>query len=212
MHNLDYYRLIRQVSRRRRDLLRAETGRDLIYPDINTAWIPSNREAALCDSFIVLFVAELETYLEFVVETALAAFEDRFRASGLQNCGASKDYCTKIIDKRKQWSKNNNANWSRLEEFFTFIGLKKSTFPDDMWDDIEVIVKHRGDVVHNSAGVRTLNDPRITISKVESCLKKIKLFDRDYYFWRKNWLCDIEKLRSSSFNFTPGIGTIGLSL
>lgn len=208
MHSQNYYQLCRQVARRRRDLLRHQYGRNLIYPASGQAWIPTNRDAALCESFIVLFVAELETYLEYVVNAALDAYQDRFIASGLAECGAAKEYCSKIIERRKQWSKNNNANWARIEDFFIFVGLRKSLFPDGLWDDIDVIVTHRGDIAHNSGGVRIMTDPRITIGKIEKCFAKLKLFDRDYLVWICAWAADIERLKWLNVGFTPGLGSI----
>ena len=207
-----FYRLRRQVARRRRDFLRGISGRDLIVPALGTAWFPSRREQALSEAFIVLFVAELETYLEFVVNDVLDLYEEHFRATSLPQCGAATLFIERIVEKRKSWAKNNNANWLRLEEYFRFIGLDKSFFPDGMWDHIETIVSQRGDIVHNSSGVRQMSDPRRSIHAIESCLVQLNMFDRDFLDWTERVRAEIVRLHFIETRFIPGIGSMGVAV
>jgi hypothetical protein len=209
-HSSSYWRLKRQLAKRRRDLLRLPGTNSLLYPDLGTAWFPSDREQALCDAFIVFTVAELETYFEAVLGVALDFYQNGLHALGLAECAAGTGYVEKIVGQRQTLSKNNNANWSRIRPQFEFVGLTVSRFPPDMWDDIESIVSLRGDAVHNSLGVRTVQDPRLTIRSVQTALRKIGLFDRDFVNWSGRMQGETDRLKSSSLKFIPGLGTLGV--
>lgn len=204
------YQLRRQIARRRRDLLRGECGRSLIYPQAGSAWFPSQRQSALCESFVVLFVAELETYWEYIVQAGLDAYQGRFLKSGLQKCKAGEGYIKAIQEKRKQFEKNNNANWTRIGHNFEFIGFKETMFPNAIWDHIDAIVKRRGDIVHNSGGIRVAVDPRSTIAHIEHVINMLGIFDRDFHLWLSNWRQDQARLSSSCLDFIPGLGSIAV--
>jgi hypothetical protein len=208
----DFHRLRRQIARRRRDLLRGLNGRNLIYPVMGSAWFPSDREQALCETFIVLFVAELETYLESIVNAFLDSYQARLSASGLDQCGGATDYMDKLLQKRRAWSKNNNTNWKKVEEYFSFVGLNKSSFPDRLWDNIDVVVIHRGDIVHNSLGIRSISDPRITIESISSAMSALSIFDRDFVYWKKLAGAELARLLNTNLKFISGIGTIAPNL
>ena len=203
-----FYQFRKEVAKKRRDFLRPATGVDLMFPPLGQAWFPSRREQALCDSFIVLFVAELETYLEYVVNTALDQYQKRFVVSGLQECAAGTEFVEKIVAKRVAWAKNNNANWSRIEEYFRFIGLTKAKFPANLWDHIEAVVSQRGDIVHNSLGVRNISDPRQTINHISKALRGIALFDRDFLDWQTRAEAERTRLANLELRFVPGLGSI----
>lgn len=209
-HSDAFRRLQRQVARRRRDFLRGPHGRNLIFPAPGTVWYPSPRENAQCEAFVVLFVAELETYWEAVVNEALDMYRSIFSASMLKDCEASTVYFDKIREKRDQWQKNNNANWKKIEHYFSFIGLNKSKFPNDLWDNVEAIVVQRGDIVHNSLGIRNVNDPRNVLGKVASVVGALALFDRDFVHWMKRAQSELSRLSEVHARFLPGIGCIGI--
>lgn len=180
----------------------------MIYPASGSSWFPSNREQSLADAFLVIFVAELETYFEAVIERALTQFHDRFIVSGLQDCGAATTYIEKIIEQRKALAKNNNANWSKIKPFFHFIGLNEIKFPPSMWDSIEVVVRQRGDIAHQSIGIRAKSDPRIIIDSATTAIKKIMLFDRDFLHWENRSREEYDRILSLQLKFIPGIGSI----
>lgn len=206
-HSRQFHSLARQIAKRRRDLLRNNT-HSLFYPPAGTAWTPSDQEAAFYEAFIVLVVAELETYFEWVIEASLEMFEKSFLASGAGECGGASVFVEKIREKQRILAKNNNANWSRLSELFEFVGLRKDSFPGDFWDDVEHLVKERGGIAHKSLGLRAVSDPRQTLSKSEAVFRKLKLFDRDFQIWLAMRSAELARLQSLSFVFTPGLGTI----
>ena len=199
--------LSRQVAKRRRDLLRGG-GKSVFYPPIGQAWSPTDAQAAFSEAFIVLFVAELETYFEWVIEAALAVLEASLSASGATQCRGATSYIGKIVEKRQQLTKNNNANWSKIDHFFEFIGIDKSQFPRDFWDDVEIIVRDRGNIVHKSLGLRAVSDPRIVLQKVELAFRKLRIFDRDFAFWLAVRQRELERLRLIQLTFQPALGTI----
>jgi hypothetical protein len=209
-HSEAFGRLRRQVARRRREFLRNQQGRTFTYPSAGTVWFPSHREQAHCEAFIVLFVAELETYWEAVVNAALDSFNKRFLASGLHDCGAAEAYVSKITQQRQQWQKNNNANWSRIESYFNFVGLNKSKFPDGLWDNVEAVVVQRGDIVHNSLGIRSTSDPRITLNHIENILLRLTIFDRDFVDWLRRADAELTRLQSVQSGFVAGMGTLSV--
>jgi hypothetical protein len=203
--------LARQVAKRRRDLLRGG-GRLLMYPPLGQAWSPDDAQATMAEAFTVLFVAELETYFEWVVETALEVFELSLSASGAGECGGATPYVERIREKQQSLVKNNNANWSKVSHFFEFVGLKKSSFPNDFWDDVELIVRERGNIVHKSLGLRVVSDPRLVLAKVESTFRKLRLFDRDFVFWLSVRRSELTRLSNIHLKFQPGLGSLSTAM
>jgi hypothetical protein len=205
----DSYRaLIWSVADRRRALLRDGGGR-IFYPAIGTPWTPTAREQALCESYIVLFVAELETYLEDVVQRALNAYMTGIQASMFAQCKASAKLFEATKSRSDSWKKNNNTNWSRIGEYFEFVGLPASCFPAGLWDDVQHVALERGGIVHKSIGVRTFTDPRIAIRHAESLLSKLRLFDRDASIWLDNMESEVLRMSAAPVRFIGGLGTIG---
>jgi hypothetical protein len=210
-HSDAFLVLRRQVAKRHRDLLKAGPGQ-YIFPPPGTVWTPTDKEQALCEAFIVLFVAELETYFEWVVTAALDAYQMAFLASSLAKCSAGKLYVEKIQERRKNWTRNNNSNWSRIGDFFEFVGLESDSFPDNFWDKIESIAGERGGIVHQSGGVRSITDPRIVFEKIESVIRGIKIFDRDYMHWNHRQQIELTRLYSLNNLFVPGLGSVDTSI
>ncbi len=208
-HSSAFIALTKQVAQRRRVFLRHPTGRALIYPPVGTIWDPSKLEMAKCEAFIVFFVAELETYWEHVVDTALGVYEKRLKASSLIDCKAGESFLQALNTKRDKWARNNNANWSRIEEHFLFIGLDESKFPTNLWDSIEDVVARRGEIVHNSLGVRSVTDPRLTLEKIAFIVARLAVFDRDFELWRECSEAELVRLSSVFLSFLPGAGSIG---
>ncbi|WP_331297210.1 hypothetical protein [Methylobacterium hispanicum] len=206
-HSKAFLDFRRQIVIRRRDLLRHEPGK-FIFPPSGAVWTPTDREFALCEAFIVLFVAELETYLEYVINTSLDIFQQSFLNSGLADCSAGTSYIEKIVEKRRAWEKNNNTNWSRIGEYFVFVGMQKSKFPPNLWDDIEAIAKERGGIVHTSYGIRAVNDPRATFLRMERMTKSLQLFDKDFVDWTTRRSDELARLKQTENRFIPGIGSI----
>lgn len=206
-HTSQYHVLLRQVAKRRRDLLRSGPSQ-LLFPPLGQNWTPSDRELALCDAFIVFFVAELETYFESVIDTSLNLFEDGFRASSFSDCGAASEFVGKIVAKRKQWARNNNTNWSRTSEYWDFVGLSKSKFPTNLWDYVEQVAKDRGDIAHNSLGVRVIIDPRLTFAAINNLMRDLAMFDRDFNIWQEAGDAELARLGSVYARFVPGLGMI----
>jgi hypothetical protein len=180
----------------------------LIYPSIGTAWYPTHKVSALCDAFIVFFVAELESYWESIVNAALDSYQKRFQSSALKDCASAEAYVSKIVEMRKKFEKNNNANWTRIDNYFIFVGLKEGHFPDGLWDSIESVVSHRGEIVHNSLGLRRSIDPRLTISQIETALARLAIFDRDFVNWMGRANIELERLKSLNAEFVSGLGLI----
>lgn len=203
----EYLSFVRQVARRRRDLLKDEHRR-LILPPPGVAWTPNDKEQSLSEAFIVFFIAELETYLEAVVSASLRMYQDSLIASGLAECTGATSYVDKIQDKTKRWQKNNNTSWGRTSEFWEFVGLDQSKFPVGLWDHINQITSDRGDIAHNSFGARIVKDPRLTMKSVGIVLSKLRLFDRDFKVWVEARDNELERFRSCPIVFIPGVGSI----
>lgn len=151
-----------------------------------------------------LFVSELEDYLEEVITAGIKSYEDMYKINVIKNCRASSGYPNEIQKKKRDLEKNNNANWSRISHFFEFIGMKKEIhFPSDFWDDIETIVKHRGDLAHNGAVLKILEDRRNVIHKIELTLVRIRRFDEQFNSWINQMGGELTRLKLMSLAFAP---------
>lgn len=193
---------VRGVAQRRFALLK-DRGR-IFLPRVGDDWLPTNREKALCDSYVVFFVAELETYLEGIVDRILALYASGMQASVFSVARPAADYVKTVSDKRAAWSKNNNTNWSRIEDYIKFIGFGQADFPEGLWDHIEFVAKQRGGLVHQSVGAQTFTDPRITIDRCKIILNKIKEFDNDVSFWIANFEGEVRRLSANPLRFQSG--------
>lgn len=199
-----FHGFMRGLAERRSALLKVEAGTILIYPPIGSIWEASKADIARCDAFILFFVAELEHYLEWILDSAAQSFEEIYRIYFLRHCNAGTDYIEKLVLKRKEIQRNNNANWKKISHFFEFFGMSKEQhFPSDYWDDIESVVSHRGHIAHNGARIRSENDRRDVIRKIELTIKRTKFFDEQFSKWKT--IIDNEKSRLSSIslNFSP---------
>lgn len=206
-HTESYVELVNRVALRRRALIRDPSGR-LLFPKAGTPWVPDGRSQAACESYIVLFVAELETYLERIVARALSAYMNGYQASFLSQCGAGAKFYETVRARNEDWKKNNNTNWSRISGTLEFVGLQKNKCPENMWDYIEVIAHERGGIVHNSVGARNVNDPRSTIATIDKLLVCIRDFDRDIALWVSRMEAEVARLHADQIRFTSGLGSI----
>lgn len=187
-----FYALLRGVAERRAALL-FDVERKLLYPPFGTVWSPGKKDLARCDAFILFFVAELEQYFEWTLEEIYSSYEQTLSVSFLKECRASSAYFEGIRARKAEIVRNNNANWERIGKFFEYVGMNKEThFPTDFWDDIEGIVKHRGHIAHNGAGIRSSDDRRDVIRKIEVTIKRLRHFDAHLQIW----LNDIENERA----------------
>lgn len=203
-----YKALTRGIARRRRVLIRSDTGR-MIAPPSGTVWFPSEREQAYCESYIVMVAAELEAYLEEVVGRALAAYMAGCQASFMSSCDAGSDFYNKVKKKADAWASNNNTRWDRVSNTIQFIGLKPNDFPCGMWDDIDAITVERGGIVHQGIGARVVNDPRPTLEAIDRMMARLRLFDRDFALWILSVEGEVARISTTQIRFTGGLGTIG---
>lgn len=203
-----YGKLMRGIAQRRRVFLFLPDTRTLIYPARGTLWEPSVHEEGMCDAFVMFVVSELEEYFEGIIGDGIEAYSRLYLSHVLRKCSASKDFVESISRKKVELSRNNNANWSRISHFFEFLGLRKEVhFPPDFWDDIESIVKHRGDLAHNGTSIQIVEDRRNIIAKIETTLERVRLFDQALKAWLV--ILDEELLRSmqNSLDFSPTFPT-----
>jgi hypothetical protein len=199
-----FHALLRGVASRRRTFILSPGSRSLIYPPRGKIWYATRNEEARCDAFILFFVSELEDYLEAIIDVGIKSYEDMYAIHVIKNCRASSEYLREIQKKKGDLAKNNNANWSRISHFFEFIGMKKEIhFPLDFWDDIETIVKHRGDVAHNGAILTIMEDRRNVINKIELTLVKLRRFDEQFNSWINQMHKELRRLNRVSLAFAP---------
>lgn len=198
--------LVKQISKLRRDLLKRDG--KVLLPARGLDWTPSDKEQKLCEAFIVFFVAELETYLESVVERAIVVYRDGLLNSGLAECSGATSYIEAIEEKTRRWQKNNNTSWKKTAEFWEFVGFSQRVFPDGLWDNIDQITLDRGEIAHNSCGIRLLKDPRLTIQCSRDILRRLAIFDRDFVAWLAIRSIELDRFKRSSLTFIPGMGTI----
>jgi hypothetical protein len=199
-----FRKFIRGIAKRRRVFLIKENSRELIYPVSGTVWEPTNSENSKCDAFIFFTVAELEEYFEGILGDAMTAYRTLFLEYVLRNCSASKDFIEHMNKKQQELSRNNNANWARISHLFEFIGLsRESKFPAAFWDDVDSIVKHRGDVAHNGNSIQISEDRRNIIAKIENTLNRLQIFDRAFHEWTNNMNEEILRVQELQLEFSP---------
>ncbi|MBC07392.1 MAG: hypothetical protein CMO10_13990 [Thalassospira sp.] len=158
----------------------------------------------MCDAFILFTVSELEAYLEGILRDSIELYENMAHESILKKCGAFSDFGEKFNKKKEALTKNNNANWSRISHFFTFIGLSRDAhFPQDFWDDVEIIVKHRGDLAHNGVSMKIIEDRRNVIQKAEEVIRKVRIFDLSLHAWILSMRSEVARLGGLSLKFEP---------
>lgn len=203
-HTWHYHIYVRGISSRRRSFLMRDGTRELIYPSRGSIWEPKKAEEAMCDAFILFAVAELETYFEGVLQESFDVYESMLRGSVLKNYGAVSDFGDKIRKKKEELTKNNNANWKKISHLFDFVGFKKEVhFPADFWDDVDVVVKHRGDLAHNGTSLRIVEDRRNVIFHVEKVTRKIRLFDIQFHAWVNLMKLEVARIGGLSLRFQP---------
>ena len=185
---------------RRLTLLRGRDGK-LVVPPRGTAWFPRPRERSLCESYVALVVAEIESYLEAIATRALDAHLNGMTASFMAECGASQDYCSKVAAKTKKWSGNNNTSWAKVGDTFDFIGLPQKVFPVGLWDEIDAITLERGSIVHEGVGLRQVADPREILERIERFMTLVRKFDEVYEIWISSLETEIDRMKSSSIAF-----------
>lgn len=192
--------LIKGVAMRRLTLLRGRDGK-LVVPPRGTAWFPKPRERSLCESYVVLVAAEIESYLEAIATRALDAHLNGMTASFMAECGASQDYCNKIAVKTKKWSGNNNTSWAKVGDTFEFIGLPQKVFPVGLWDEIDAITLERGSIVHEGAGLRQVADPREVLERIARFMVSVGIFDQAYESWISAIEAEVTRMKSNSMAF-----------
>lgn len=192
--------LIKGVAMRRLTLLRGRDGK-LVAPPRWTAWFPKPRERSLCESYVALVAAEIESYLEAIATRALDAHLNGMTASFMAECGASQDYCAKVAAKTKKWSGNNNTSWAKVGDTFEFIGLPQKLFPIGLWDEIDAITLERGSIVHEGVGLRQVADPREVLERIERFMTSVRTFDAAYESWISTVEAEIARMRSSPIVF-----------
>ncbi|WP_282027001.1 hypothetical protein [Limimaricola cinnabarinus] len=203
-HTSHYHSYMRGIASRRKTFLLRDGGRDLIYPARGEIWEPSDAHAAMCDAFILFAVSELEAYFEGILRDGIDVYERMLLGSVLKKCGAIKDFGEKFTKKKSELSKNNNANWIRISHFFDFVGFAKEVhFPADFWDDVDVVVKHRGDVAHNGVSLKIVEDRRNIILRIEEVTRKIRSFDVQFQAWIISMQSEVTRLGSFSLSFQP---------
>lgn len=196
--------LLRGVAERRSTLLRVGSGKKLIYPPLGEIWNPTARETALCDAFILFFVAELESYFEGALDLCADAYLDIYASYFLKDCRAGNEYIGSINKKKNEISRNNNANWDKIAQHFEFFGMHKEThFPVDYWENIESIVSHRGHLAHNGARIKVAEDRRQIVQKIELTIKRTRHFDSHLFSWLSAIQVEKERLLISSLRFKP---------
>lgn len=183
------------ISKRRQALLRNENG-EYFFPRLGTEWNPDFIEKTKCDAFILFFVAELENYLEEIIEECIKIYRDAYKKYFLKNCQAGNDYIKSLNRKLEDVKKNHNANWGRVEHLFSFIGMKKEEhFPENYWDKIEDVVKHRGEIAHKGMYLRKETDRRILIEKIDKIEDDTNEFDKRIFSWINSIKNEIERIR-----------------
>jgi hypothetical protein len=199
-----FYALVRGVLRRRKAFLLNSQPKEYIYPPRGQLWDASAKAESMCDAFILLVVSELEEYFEGVLRLAIQSYEDIYGSHVIKNCRASSEFIELIRKKKAELEKNNNANWSRISHFFEFVGMKKEVhFPQDFWDDIESVVKHRGDLAHNGTSMSIAEDRRNVIHKIELTMARLRIFDRQLYVWLNKIDEERDRLASINLSFAP---------
>lgn len=199
-----YYDFMRGVAERKRTLLLNGRAREYIYSPHGEIWEPSKMDLARCDAFILFFVVELEYYFERTIEKGLSTYRNIYSSYFLRNCTGGDQYILKISEVSKQLAKNHNANWSKISNFFVFLGMgKESHFPDYYWDDIETIVMHRGHLAHNGAMLRLAIDRRDIIRNIELTIKRTGHFDRHFQAWLNDTDKEYNRIKAINLEFRP---------
>lgn len=203
-HTSAYHNFMRGVSERRSTLLFREGTRSRIYPERGNDWVPSKRDLANSDAFILFFVAELEYYFEQIISSSLTAYKNVYTSYFLKNCQGGEQFIPKISEYTRQVAKNHNANWSKISSFFLFIGMgKDSHFPYDYWEDIDTIVAHRGHLAHNGARLRLSTDRRDLFRKIELTIKRTNHFDEFFKIWLDEINEEHKRVKILSLEFRP---------
>lgn len=185
---------------RRKTLLRGPSYK-MIAPASGTVWFPNPRERSLCESFIVMVAAEIETYLEAIVMRALDAYMAGQTEGFTSRCTATSEFCAKVMTKKNKWANNHNTSWARVSDTFEFIGLPQSVFPAGLWDEIDAITHERGSIVHQSVGLRQITDPRGMFARIDRFVASLKTFDQAYQKWISAVETEVVRLRAHPISF-----------
>lgn len=203
-HTNAFHVLMRGLAERRKALILKGGGRSLIYPQVGKQWDASSREIALCDAFILFFVAEMEGYFEAVLEKASELYEECYKIYFLKNCRAGDKFVEMIQSKRKDIQKNNNANWGRISHLFEFFGMgKESHFPTEYWNDMESVVSHRGHLAHNGARIKVEEDRRAIMKKIEITISRTRHFDEYFSIWSLAVEKEMDRISKIELKFSP---------
>jgi hypothetical protein len=197
-----YVTLIKGVAMRRLTLLRGRDGK-MIAPPRGTDWFPKPREQSLCESYVALVAAEIESYLEAIAMRALDAHMNGQTASFMAQCGGSEEFCARVAAKQRKWANNHNTSWAKVGDTFEFIGLPQKVFPVGLWDEIDAITHERGGIVHEGVGLRQLADPREGLERIDRFIVALKTFDTAYEAWISAFEAEVARLRTTRLAFPP---------
>lgn len=172
-----FSRLIRGVAHQRFALLRDNDG-GFFVPPPGTEWNPTSKERSLCDSFIFFVAAEIENYFEDILIEITDFYIEISLKLPISSIKSHKEFHESLVRKKKDIAKNNNTRWDKTIHHWEFLGIKKTSFPEDFWDHVDAITTYRGDLAHKSVGMRKAVDPRIIFSHIAKLGPLIVEFDR----------------------------------
>lgn len=122
-----YDKFYHGTSERRKDLnLCRRNENRYLFPPHGTPWDPSSAEETIHDAFILFFVAELESYLESIIEIFLEKYDVVYKTYFLRHCQAGEKYIDNVSKKISSLKSSHGIGWKTLGNLLSFVGIKKA--------------------------------------------------------------------------------------